>query len=337
MNRVVCFGEIMLRLTAPEGEVLLQSPRLNVFYAGSEASIAVSLARFGRPARWVSVLPDSRPGRAASDELRRWGVDVEAAAYTPGRMGLIYATPGAVLRPSEILYDRAGSAFAVAGPDAVDWDAALDGAGWLHVSGITPAVSPQGEAAVLRAVEIAVERGVRISFDGNFRPSLWAARGVEPGPIERRLMQHATLAFVEERDIGRVLGRAFDGADPETRREAAVAAAFEAFGALRWIAHTLRETHSVDDQSLSAAVRTREGEHHAGPYRLTGVVDRIGGGDAFAAGVLHVLADDGEPAEAAAFGLAATALKHGIRGDLNLSGEADVRALMAGSGLDVRR
>lgn len=337
MNSVVCFGEIMLRLTAPEGEVLLQSPRLNVFYAGSEASIAVSLARFGRPARWVSALPDTRPGRAAAEELRRYGVDIDHVAYTPGRMGLIFATPGAVLRPSEVLYDRAGSAFALAGPEAIDWDRALEGAGWLHVSGISPAVGPASEAAALAAVRQARARGVRVSFDGNFRPSLWAARDVEPGPIERALMEHATLAFVEDRDIGRVLGRTFESSDPETRREAASAAAFEAFPQLRYIAHTLRETHSVDDQSLSATVRTRDGEHHVGPYRLTGVVDRIGGGDAFAAGVLHVLADDGDPAEAAAFGLAATALKHGIRGDLNLSGEADVRALMAGGGLDVKR
>jgi 2-dehydro-3-deoxygluconokinase len=337
MTPIVTFGELLIRLTAPEGEVLFQSPRLNAFYAGSEANIAVSLARFGREARYVTVVPPTRPGQAAVEELRRYGVDVAHVATGPGRMGLFFATPGAVLRPSEILYDRAGSAFALAEPERVDWGPVLEGAGWLHVSGITPALGANAEATALRAVRAARERGLRVSFDGNFRSTLWALRDVDPGPILRGLMEHATIAFVEERDIGRVLGMSFDQPDGEARREAAAAAAFEAFPELRFIAHTLREQEGVRDQTLSAAIRTREGEHHAGPYQLSSVVDRIGGGDAFAAGVLHVLCDDGGPAEAVRFGLAATALKHGILGDFKLSTEADVRALLAGSGLDVKR
>ena len=338
MRRVVCFGEVLLRLEAPDGEVLLQTPRLRVTYPGAEANVAVSLARFGRPAAMVTVVPDNRLGQAALEELRRYGVDVSGARRGPGRMGLFFLTQGAVLRPSEVLYDRAGSAFARAAPDAIDWAPLLDGAGWLHVSGVTPSLGAEAAAAAIRAVETAGRLGVRVSFDGNFRPKLWALWDGDPAAITRRLIEHASVAFIEERDIGRALGRGFHDEDPHVRDAESAAAAFEAFPRLQVLAHTFRLQHGVDDHELSAVLRTRGGaEHRAGPYRLTGIVDRVGGGDAFAAGVLHSLADDGDPGEALRFGLAAAALKHGVHGDFNLVSEGDVRALAEGGGLDVRR
>ena len=336
-GRVVCFGEVLLRLAAPHGEVLLQSPRLEVSVGGAEANVAVSLARFGREARVVSVLPDSPLGHAARDELRRHGVDVSSLRFAPGRMGLYFLAPGAVVRPSEITYDRAGSAFALAAPDQLDWDAELEGAAWLHVSGVTPAVDANAAEAALRAVRAARERGVRVSFDGNHRAKLWAAWGGDGPGIVRRLLESAELAFADERDVGLALGEDFSQTSAVARRARAAETAFRAFPNLKRLASTVRVQHGVGEQELSADLYTRDGRHHAGPIRLGGIVDRIGGGDAFAAGLLHGLLGDAADREALEFALAAACLKHSVAGDFNLVGEADVRALLAGGGLDVRR
>lgn len=336
MTRFVCFGELLIRLASPPGELLLQTPTLLPTFAGAEANVAVSLARLGSDATFVSVVPDNALGRAAREELRRYGVDVSGLRTGPGRMGLFFLTPGAVLRPSEVLYDRAHSAFALAA-DAIDWDAALTGADWLHVSGVTPAIGPKGAAGALAAVTAANRLGVKVSFDGNYRAKLWALWDGDGPSILRRLLEAADLAFVNDQDVGLVLGRAFDDPDPETRGAAAAAAAFEVFPRLETIAHTIRKQHAVVEHALAAVIYTRVGRWEAGPHELVGIIDRIGGGDAFAAGLLHALAAGDAPQAALDFALAATALKHGIAGDFNLSSAADVRALAAGGGLSVRR
>ena len=213
---VVLFGEILLRLGAPDGEVLLQSPRLHVAVGGAEANVAVGLARLGGEARMVSILPDNPLGHAALAELRRWGVDTRGVRFGPGRMGLYFLTPGAGLRPADIVYDRTGSAFAAADPELIDWDAALDGAAWLHVSGVTPAIGPTGAAGAIRAVAAANRLDVPVSFDGNYRAKLWAAwLGDGPG-IVRTLIDGADLAFLNDQDIALALGRRFEAADPST-------------------------------------------------------------------------------------------------------------------------
>ena len=337
MTRVVCFGELLLRIASPPGELLLQTPRLIPTLAGAEANVAVSLARLGDKARFVSVLPDNPLGRAATEELRRYGVDVGGVRTGPGRMGLFFLTPGAVLRPSEVLYDRADSAFA-RGADAIDWDLALRGADWLHLSGVTPAIGPRGAAGALAAAEAAAARGVRVAFDGNYRAKLWTLWDGDPAAVLRRLMASASLAFVNDQDLALVLGRSFDHPDPEERATEAARAAFDAFPRLERIAHTFRKQHAVAEHALSAALYDRDGGRwEAGPYELVGIVDRIGGGDAFAAGLLHAHRA-GEPPQAVIdYALAAAALKHGIAGDFNLSTDADVRALLSGGGLSVRR
>jgi 2-dehydro-3-deoxygluconokinase len=337
MTRFVCFGELLLRLASPPGELLLQTPTLIPTLAGAEANVAVSLARLGDEAAVVTVLPDNALGRAAREELRRYGVDVRGVRTGEGRMGLFFLTPGAVLRPSEVLYDRADSAFA-RGADAIDWDAALEGADWLHVSGVTPAIGPKGAAGAEAAAEAAVRRSVKVSFDGNYRAKLWALWDGDGPAILRSLIEAASLAFVNDQDVGLILGRSFDDPDPEERATAAARAAFEAFPRLETIAHTFRKQHAVAEHALSAALYTRDGGRwEAGPHELVGIVDRIGGGDAFAAGLLHAHAAGEAPQAALDFALAAAALKHGIAGDFNLSSEADVRALAAGAGLSVRR
>jgi 2-dehydro-3-deoxygluconokinase len=336
-GRIVCFGEILLRLAAPGAERLLQSPRLEVSVGGAEANVAVSLARLGLDAALISVAPDNPLGRAAVEELRRHGVDVSKVGFAPGRMGLYFLAPGAVLRPSQVTYDRAGSAFAVAEPDAVNWKEALAGAAWLHVSGVTPAISQNAADAAVRAVREARRLGVFVAFDGNYRGAMWAAwQGDAPG-ILRTIFECADIAFADERDIGLVLGGDYGAGATLERRQRAADAAFAAFPNLKRLAATVRTHHGVHRQDLSATLITREGLIEAKAYPLTGIVDRIGGGDAFAAGVLHGLVTGAADRDALEFGLAAAALKHSIPGDFNLVSEAEVRALMAGDGLDVKR
>ncbi|HEY1148148.1 MAG TPA: sugar kinase [Pseudoduganella sp.] len=330
MNTIVCFGEILLRLSAPAGELLLQSPVVDTCIGGAEANVAVSLAHFGHDARVVSALPDNALGHAARNALRAQGVDTRGVQFQPGRMGLYFLTPGAVLRPSEIIYDRAASVFAQNA--AYDWPALLAGASWLHVSGITPAVGPQPAAAVLAAVRAARTAGVRVSFDGNYRASLWALQGTDGADVLKELLSHADLAFADQRDIALVLGRPELGKD----RAAAMQAAFAAFPQLQRVAATIRTQHSVDHHDIKATLYTRGGMFDTGSYALPGIVERIGTGDAFASGVLHGLESGWDDAAALDFGVAAAALKHSLAGDFLAASEAQVKALAAG-GLDVRR
>jgi 2-dehydro-3-deoxygluconokinase len=335
---VVLFGEILLRLGAPDGEMLLQSPRLHVAVGGAEANVAVGLARLGGAARMMSFLPDNPLGHAALAELRRWGVDTRGVRFGPGRMGLYFLTPGAGLRAADIVYDRTGSAFATADPESIDWDAALAEAAWLHVSGVTPATGPNGAAAAVRAVAAANRLGVPVSFDGNYRAKLWAAwPGDGPG-IVRTLMDGANLAFLNDQDIALALGRRFEGADPAARRAAAAALAFETFPRLSRIAATLRSAHDADRHTLSARLFTRDAADVAArSYELSGIVDRIGAGDAFAAGLLHGLGLDWSDQRRLDFALAAACAKHTVRGDFNLATAEDIDSLLADERRDVRR
>lgn len=335
-GRVVCFGEVLLRLSAPGDQLLLQSAAFDVCVGGAEANVAVSLARLGAQTSVVTILPDNPLGRGARDELRRHGVDTTGAAFVPGRMGIYYLTRGAVLRPAEVTYDRAESAFA-RGAAGIDWDRALEGAAWLHVSGVTPAVGPNGAKGAVEAVRAARRRGLSVSFDGNFRASMWATWNDDPAPILTSVFENADIAFADERDIGLLLGRDFSGGDVAERRALAAAAAFEAFPNLQRLCATVRTHRDVAHQELSAMMFTRQGRFVTGEYALSGIVERIGAGDAFAAGVLHGLMNGSGDQESLEFGLAAACLKHSIPGDFNLVDESDIRALMAGGGLDVRR
>jgi 2-dehydro-3-deoxygluconokinase len=341
-GRIVCFGEVLVRLSAPAGQLLLQSlPQsagLEVCIGGAEANVAVSLAQFGYDAAMVSALPDNALGHAARNVLRGHGVDTGAIAFRPGRMGLYFLTPGAVTRPPEIIYDRASSVFAEAPDGLHDWTALLDGADWLHVSGVTPAIGPRAAEAVLTAVRAASALGVRVAYDGNYRASMWAAQGQDGAAVLRELMSHADLAFADQRDIALVLGRpelAQAPGAPGARADAA-AAAFAAFPKLGALAATVRTQHSASRHTLAATLHTRAATFAAPAVELDGIVDRIGTGDAFAAGILHGLHSGWAHAETLHFGLAAAALKHGIAGDFNLATAAQVQAAMTGA-LDVRR
>ena len=335
-GRVVCFGEVLLRLTASGGGLLLQDRRLDVCYGGAEANVAVSLARLGHASALVSVLPGNLLGSGAIEELRGHGVDVGWIARSEGRMGLYFLTPGAVLRPSEVIYDRAHSAFAQADPGLIDWEQVLDGAARLHLSGVTPAIGPKAAEAALRAVRVARRGGTPVSFDGNYRAKLWGAWDGDGPKILGELLDHADLAFVDERDIALVLGQTYPEPDANTRLRTAADAAFARFPNLKRIACTIRTQDAVTAHVLSAVMLTRTTEFAAGPYRMSGIVDRIGAGDAFAAGVLHGDLIGAGDEQALRLGLAAAVFKHSVPGDFNLATAEDLTAALAG-GLDVKR
>lgn len=329
--RVVCFGELLLRLTAPGAERLLQSWSLDVCVGGAEANVAVSLASFGHDVRFASIVADNPLGAAALGELRRNGVHTDAVIPAPGRMGLYFLEPGAVRRPSRITYDRAGSAFASASPDTLDWASILQDAALFHISGVTPAIGRNGADAAMRAAKAAVDAGVPVSFDGNYRALLWQAWDGDGPAILKEILSCATYAFINERDIALILKARFED------RQSAFEQAFAAFPRLQAIAATTRQQSSVDDQVIAGELVTREGRWTSPVHELPGVIDRIGGGDAFAAGALHGLIEGRAPQYTIDFAVAAGALKHSIPGDFNRVTIAEVEAAMAGGSLDVKR
>jgi len=336
---IVCFGEVLMRLTAPVGSLLAQADTLGVRIGGAEANVAVALAALEWRSAVASVVPSGPLGRRARTFLRGAGVDTTRIADGPGRLGLYFLTQGASLRASDVTYDRAGSAFATTDWRAVDWDTVLYGARWLHVSGITPALGPEMADATLTAMRAARARGIRISFDANYRARLWESWDSDPRAILRELVAHADLFFANHRDMTLLLDAPFSGDGPERRREAAQAA-FAAFPNLRWIASTARVIAHVDCHWITARLDTPSDSWQTRDVEVAGIVDRIGAGDAFAAGVLHGLMgnddEDGREALAIEYGLALTCLKHSLTGDAALFDQHDIDSFLAG-GLDVRR
>jgi 2-dehydro-3-deoxygluconokinase len=334
-GRIVCFGELLLRLAAPENELLLQSPRLDLAFGGAEANVAVALACLGHSTSVVSRVPDNKLGEAAVGYLRRHGVDTSGIAMAEGRMGLYFLAPGAGRRASEVTYDREHSAFALAEPGDFDWSRMLDGAALLHLSGITPALGPRSAELAIAAAEAAVQRGVPVSFDGNYRAQLWQRWDANPREILAQLVGKATYLFGNHLDISLVLGREFGGDGADRRREAAEAA-FEAFPSLALVASTARHVVDADTNRIAARVDTRAGAEQTEEVTVSGIVDRIGTGDAFTAGVLHGVLGGRDLDWTARAGLALAVLKHSLPGDASLFGPHDIESFMAGS-LDVRR
>lgn len=325
----------MLRLSPPGRELLLQTPTLSVWAGGAEANVATALARLGHDVGFVSRVPDNELGRAARAALRGHGVDTGLIQFGGERMGLYFVTPGAGLRPTEVLYDRAGSAFAEAPPEAWDWGAVLAGASRLHLSGITPALGALPARSAIAAARAASERGIPISFDGNWRSKLWERWDCDPRAILCQLVEHADLMFGNHRDIALLLDRRFVTDGAERRREAAEAA-FEAFPNLSMIASTARHIEHVDCHRLSARIDTRSQQVQTEDIAIAGIVDRIGAGDAFAAGILHGLMESEDLESIARSGLALACLKHSLPGDASLFTRGDIEAFHRGE-LDVRR
>ena len=332
---IVFFGELLIRLSAPSNELLMQSSSLNLHVGGAEANVAIGLANLGYECRMVSVVPDNALGRGAVSAVLKHGVDCSGVAKVPGRMGLYFIAVGAGLRASEIVYDRAGSSFAQARADDFDWDTHLAGAGLLHLSGITPALGMQSSEAALAAAQAAKRLGVPISFDGNYRAMLWEAWDSDPRAVLSKLIGMTDILFGNHSDLSLVLGKNFLGEGAERRREAAEAG-LAAFPGLKLIASTARHTVSADYHRIAARVDLRDSGHQTDEIDVSGIVDRIGAGDAFAAGVLHAHLGGGDAKAMAQTGLALACLKHSLPGDASLFQQVDIDAFNKG-GLDVRR
>lgn len=330
MKRFVTLGEIMLRLKSPGQERLLQSPAFEASFGGAEANVAVSLANFGHNAAFVTALPANAIGDAALTELRHHGVDVSHIVRTGDRVGIYYLEAGSAERPSEVVYDRGGSAMTTAAADAFDWQGIFADAGWLHVSGITPALSATAAGVTLRACREARQRGLTVSLDLNHRRKLWRY-GKSAPEVLRELFALVDLGIGSREDCALCLG--INGGN-DARDEAATARlterVMEQFPALKTLALTQREPAGGGRHRYFASLRTG-GKFMVGPSHEIGtVVDPIGAGDAFAAGLIHGLAVGSEPATALAFATAAGVLKHTIPGDFNRVGVAEVERLARG-------
>jgi 2-dehydro-3-deoxygluconokinase len=331
-DRIVCFGEMLLRLAPPDDLPLLAVPELQAHFGGAEANVAVGLAQLGHDVTMATCLPDDDVGDAAMRAIRQHGVDTRHVARGQGRLGLYYFLPGVGRRASRVIYDRAHSLFALAAPSRLDWDALLEGAGWLHLSGITPALGPDMAETVIEVIGRARSKGVRVSFDGNYRALLWDAWCADPGAILRDILRQVTLLIGNHRDISLALGRSFSGETPEGRREAALAA-FEAFPDLEAIASTSRRTESNRTHHLAARLDLRDRAEHTAEIRVDEVVDRIGTGDAFTAGVLHGAISGRWDIERA---LDMAVLKHYVAGDFSAITPKSLSDFRH-QGLDVRR
>jgi len=334
MKTVAAFGEIMLRLSPLGQERLFQSPCFQTFFGGGEANVAVSLARFGHPVRYLSVIPANDVGDAALRELGKWGVTTEHIVRQGKRLGIYFAESGANQRPAQVIYDRDHSGIAEAKRGDINWEKAFAGINWFHVTGITPAISRSAADLTLDAVKAAESKGIAVSVDLNYRSKLWKY-GAPAAEVMAEIFKFADVGIANEEDCQKSLGIEADvlvqsGALDIRAYEKLTRRVMDQFPKLSRMAITLRESRSADQNGWSAVMRNRK-EFMTGPrYEIADIVDRIGAGDAFAAGLIHGLDIFSSDQEALDFAIAASCLKHSIPGDFNLVTESEVLALMKG-------
>lgn len=336
MARYVTFGEVMLRLKPPAAQRLFQSPLLEASFGGGEANVAVALAGFGCQAAFVSVIPANPIGDACVGELRRHGVDTSLIIRGGHRLGIYFLEAGANQRPSVVIYDRAGSAIAEARVGEVDWERSLAGATWFHVTGITPGISLSAAELSIEAVGKARKAGLTVSCDLNFRKNLWRY-GKSAPEIMGEIMTSVDVAVANEEDCQNALGitAAVDvesGKLDASAYKALAEKVLAAYPNLSHVAITLRESRSADENAWSAVLATGKEFLVSRRYEITDIVDRVGTGDTFAAGLIYGLANLASPRDALEFAVAASCLKHSVPGDLPLLSTAEVKALMGGSG-----
>lgn len=338
MSRIITFGEIMLRLKSPGQERFFQSPALEATFGGGEANVAVSLAAFGGEVSYVTAVPENPVGRAALAQLRGYGVDVSRCRLEKaGRLGIYFLENGSCARPSVVVYDREESCISRCGAGSFDWQRIFEGASWLHVTGITPAISQAAADSTLEAMEAAQKSGLTVSMDLNYRKKLWKY-GKSAPEVMCRLMECCQVVIANEEDIQKSLGIAAPKVDvdsghleEENYRQLAERVR-ELYPTVELVAITLRESHSADSNGWSAVLLGKSGFHRSRRYNISHIVDRVGSGDAFAAGLIYGLQEFQEEERALDFAVAASCLKHTIPGDFNLTTKDEVLALMAGGG-----
>jgi 2-dehydro-3-deoxygluconokinase len=334
MMRVVTFGEVMLRLKPPGFERLFQSPLLEATFGGTEANVAVSLAQFGIPVSFVSAIPANAIGDACVAELRRHGLDTSQLKRQGERLGVYFLEPGANQRPSKVTYDRAGSSIATAKRGDFDWSVIFDGADWFHISGVTPAISAAAADLALEAVQAARAKTVTVSCDYNYRKNLWRW-GRKAPEVMRELVNHVQVGIANEEDCQKALGITMSANVERGRLEwddyrQLAQRVLDAFPNLERQVITLRESHSANHNGWSAVLATRDGFICSRRYDITDIVDRVGAGDSFAAGLIYGMLTFRDDAKSLEFATAASCLKHSIPGDFNRVSVAEVAALMEG-------
>ena len=333
MKKVITFGEIMMRLN-PEGyRRFVQADRFEASYAGGEANVAVGLAQFGMDAAFVSKVPAHEIGQCAVNELRRFGVDTSLILRDGDRLGLYYVEKGASQRASKVIYDRAGSAIAKAAVSEFDWDAIFENVVWFHWTGITPALGGELPEICLEACNAAKAHGVTISCDLNFRKKLWTS--AQANAVMSKLMPYVDVCIANEEDAKDVFGIAASGTDiaaGKLSREGyrSVAEQLCAHFGFKAVAITLRGSISASDNDWAAMLYTG-GEAYFSPTYHIRIVDRVGGGDSFGAGLIYAMLNGKSPQDTVNFAVAASCLKHSIEHDFDLVSVSEVEALAAGN------
>lgn len=336
-KKVVTMGEIMLRLSTPGNERFIQADEFDVCYGGGEANVAVSLANYGYDTQFVTAVPDNPIGACAVAALRKHNVGTDFIAKSGERLGIYFLETGSAMRASNVVYDRAHSAISTASVDEFDFDAIFKDADWFHFTGITPAVSDAAIELTEAALKAARKAGVTVSVDLNFRKKLWSSEKAQK--VMTNLMQYVDVCIGNEEDAEKVLGFKAKETDV-TKGELNLAGYEDVFNQMadkfgfKYIISSLRQSYSASNNGWSACIMdgtTRE-FYHSRTYSVTPIVDRVGGGDSFAAGVICGLLDGKDMKQALEFGVAASALKHTIPGDFNLVTRAEVDNLAGGDG-----
>lgn len=334
---VVTFGEIMLRLAPPGFERFLQSPQFVATFGGGEANVAVALGGFGIPARYVTVLPPNNPiSDAFLGEMRRFGVDPSSIVRGKGRFGIYFVEAGANQRPSKVVYDRENSAIALAKPGDINWDKAFDGAGWFHVTGITPAISQSAADLALEAVQKARAKGLTVSCDLNYRKNLWKY-GKTAKEVMTELVKFVDIGIANEEDCQMALGVQAEADVHAGKLEVShfhdlTTRVMTQFPNLKMLAITLRESKSASHNGWSACLNDGTGFLVSRHYDITHIVDRVGGGDCFAGGLIYGLLNLPSHQDAIEFAVAASCLKHSIPGDFSRFTADEVNSLLKSGG-----
>lgn len=333
--KVVSFGEIMLRLSPDGYYKLFQKPELNTSFCGAEANVAVALSNFGDEAEFVTALPDNDIGRAACRELRRYGVKTDNIVYTGDRLGIFFAEKGASQRPSKVIYDRKNSAIASVDPSSFDWEKIFDGADWFHITGITPALSDSLAKISVDAVKAAKKAGLTVSCDINYRSKLWSAEKARP--VMTEIMKYVDVCIGNEEDAEIVFGIKAGTTDVTKRQldtdgyKKSLQTVAETFGC-KIVAYSQRKSYSASDNGWSGIIYDDEKKqvYTSAQYDIR-ITDRIGGGDAFASGLIYALHNNISPANAIETAAAAGCLDQTLEGDFCLFGINDVIDLAGGN------
>lgn len=326
----------MLRLKAPGHERFFQSPMLEATFGGGEANVAASLANYGMDAAFLTVLPKNAIADECVKELRRFGVDTGRIVRGAGRMGIYYLEGGANQLPSKVVYDREYSAIAMAKPGDISWDKAFEDVEWFHITGITPAISESAMQLSLDAMKEAKKRNITVSCDLNYRKKLWQY-GVRAAQVMREIAKYVDVAIANEEDVQKSLEITTDvnvesGELDRSKYRDLGSKVLAAYPNMKMIAITLRESKTADSNGWAACLNDGEHFYESKRYMISDIIDRVGGGDSFAGGLIYGLNHYEDKQQALEFAVAASCLKHSIIGDFNRVGVSDVETIMGGDG-----